>query len=57
MGVGNEDPKWRSVNLGLSGKQIHQLLFILLRKALTSIKKINILGILALLKHEDYLCY
>ena len=31
MGVGNGDPKWRSVNLGLSGKQIHQLLFMLLR--------------------------
>lgn len=43
MGVGNEDPKWRSVNLGLSGKQIHQLLFILLRKALTSIKKTTFL--------------
>lgn len=39
MGVGNGDPKWRSVNLGLSAKQIHQLLFILLRKALTFIKK------------------
>jgi len=38
MGVGNEDPKWRSVNLGLSAKQIHQILFILLRKALTFMK-------------------
>ena len=33
MGVGNEDPKWRSVNLGLSAKQIHQLLFIFTKES------------------------
>ena len=56
MGVCNEDASWRSVNLGLSAKQIHQRLFTLLRKALNVIKNKHF-WFFSFLKHEDYLCY